>query len=115
MKIIQGKAAFVGDMRVSEERDVGDGIVADEEMIFRQVGFHDSQRLPTSVASGFDDRCALRRIGLVLQPKAGGSDVWFVAVLLEGHPLKDQSPRFSIIGKIASSTREISQDRVGLS
>ena len=32
-KLIERKAAFIGDMRVSEERDVGDGVGADEEVV----------------------------------------------------------------------------------
>ena len=36
-KIVQRKAAFVGDVRVGEEGDVGDGIIADKEIILSQV------------------------------------------------------------------------------
>jgi hypothetical protein len=51
-KIVQGETTLMGDMCVGEERNVGDGIVADEEIIFFQVIFYDSERCPAAFAPG---------------------------------------------------------------
>src|SRR5262245_40265005 len=65
-KIVQGETAFIRDMRVGEERDVGDGIVTDEEIIFSQVVLHDSERCPAAFAPGQQNRIAFWRIRFVL-------------------------------------------------
>ena len=36
-KIIQRKAAFVGNMCISEEGDVGDAVIADKKLILRKM------------------------------------------------------------------------------
>ena len=75
------------DMRVREQGNVSDGIVADKEIIFGQVCLHDFQRRPTAVALRCEQRGFLWRVGLVLNPKSRSGDVRLVAVLLEEHPL----------------------------
>lgn len=44
------------DVGVGEEGDVGDGVIADEEVVIRQVSFHHSQRGPAAVAAGGENR-----------------------------------------------------------
>ncbi len=51
-KITQWKAAFIRDMSIGEQRDVGDGIVADEEVVLCQMVFHDFECGPAAVAFG---------------------------------------------------------------
>jgi hypothetical protein len=51
-KIGERKAAFVRNVCVRKEGDVGDGVAADKEIIFGEVFFHDLERGPTAVAPG---------------------------------------------------------------
>ena len=51
-KIVEREAAFMGDVGVGEERDVGDSVVADEEIILTEVFFHDLQCRPAAFAPG---------------------------------------------------------------
>ena len=47
------------DVRISEEGNVGDAVIADEEISFYQMVFHDLQRGPAAVALGSQERCFL--------------------------------------------------------
>ena len=65
-KIVQWKAAFVGDVRIGEERDVCDRVIADKEIIFTQVFFHNSKRGPAAVAPSGENCVAFGGVRLVL-------------------------------------------------
>jgi hypothetical protein len=39
-KIVEGKSAFVGDVCVGEQRDVGDAVILGEEILLREVLLH---------------------------------------------------------------------------
>src|SRR5262249_38683546 len=90
----EGDAAFLGDMGIRIERDVGDGVaVGGEELVRVEVPFHDAQCLVAllhpllegmhlQVASALDER----------QPEMGGAQVWLQTVLLEEHPLQHLAP-----------------------
>ena len=64
-KIVQRKAAFVGDVRVGEECDVGDGVLADEKIMLAQMCFHDFERGPTAVAPSRSDISVIFRANRV--------------------------------------------------
>jgi hypothetical protein len=96
-KIIEWKTSFMGNVRISEKSDVGDSVVADEEIIRCQVVFHQLQRSPTAVAPGRENCSTFGRIWLVLQPKTRGGDVGFVAILLEEEPLKHFSAKLPVL------------------
>ena len=48
------------DMRVGEKGNVGDAVIADEEIILRQMVFHDLQRRPAAVAFRGEQRGLFR-------------------------------------------------------
>jgi hypothetical protein len=50
-KVIEREAAFMGYMRVGEEGDIGDGVITDEEIVFRQMSFHHFERGPAAVTT----------------------------------------------------------------
>ena len=50
-KVVEREAAFVRDVRVGEDGDVGDGVVGNEEIVFRQMVFHDFERGPAAVTT----------------------------------------------------------------
>ena len=102
-------------VRIGEKGDVGDAVIADEEIVLRQVIFHDLECGPAAVALGCEQRCLFRRVGFVLQPEAGRGDERFVAVLLEEHPLKNVTERFSIFREKFGAFGQISEDGVGFS
>lgn len=87
-ELVEGKAAFVCDMRVREEGNIGNRVVADKEIIVGQMSLHNFQCRPAAVAPNRKGRGPFRRVRLVLQKKPGGCEVRFVAVLLEKQPLK---------------------------
>ena len=86
------------NVRVSEKRNVGDRVAADEEIVSREVFFHDFKRCPTAVPPGCENCAAFGRIRLVLQPEPRGGDVRFVTVLLEKEPLKNAGPMLPVLG-----------------
>ena len=49
----------------------------------------------------------------MLEPEAGRRDKRLVAVLLEEHPLKNQSKLFPIIGQVAGAPCQVGKDRIG--
>jgi len=55
-EIVQREPAFVGHVGVGEEGNVGDGVVADEEVVLREMTFHHFQRSPAAVAAGGENR-----------------------------------------------------------
>src|SRR5689334_22311377 len=75
---------------------------------------HDAQRGPATFAADGERLSALGALGPVLEQKAGRRDVRLMAVLLEEHPLKYQSPEALVFGKKFAAAREIGEDRVRL-
>jgi len=49
-EIIQGKTAFMRNVRIREEGDIGDAVAANEEIVFCQMFFHYLERGPAPVA-----------------------------------------------------------------
>jgi hypothetical protein len=66
-KIVEGKSAFVGDVCVSEQCDVGDRVVLDEEILLREMLLYDFERGQAAVAFSGERRGALRRIRPMLE------------------------------------------------
>ena len=56
----------MGDMSVSKERDVRDRVIVDEEVVLRQMSFHDSKRGPAAGSAKGKRRDPFRGIRLVL-------------------------------------------------
>jgi hypothetical protein len=72
----------VGDVGVGEQRDVGDAVAFDEEILLSEMVLHDFERGQAAVAFGGERRGALGGVGTMLQQKARSSDEW----------LQEQSP-----------------------
>ena len=66
-KIVEGKAAFVGDVRVREQRNVGDAVILSEEILLRQMPLHDFERGPAAVAFGSEHRSPLGGVSTMLK------------------------------------------------
>jgi hypothetical protein len=62
----------MGDVRVGEEGDVGDRVIADEEVVLRKMLFHNFQGGPTAVAFGRKQRGALGCVRAMPQRLPGG-------------------------------------------
>lgn len=51
-KIVKWETAFVGNVRIGEKRDIGDGVGANKEIMLGEMIFHDFERGPAAVALG---------------------------------------------------------------
>src|ERR1041384_874976 len=112
-KNTQRKPTLMRNMRVGEEGDVGDAVIADEKIILGQMLFHDFQSGPAAVALGCEQRGFLRRVRSVLEPETGRRDKWLVAVLLEEHPLKYQRGCLSIFLQKFRALGQIRENGIG--
>ncbi|HXF74538.1 MAG TPA: hypothetical protein VNN13_00455 [Methylomirabilota bacterium] len=103
----------MGDAGVGEEGDVGDGVIADEEIVFRRVALRHFERGPAAGALASEQHGFFCRVGFVLHPEAGSRDVELVAVLLEERPLKDQRELLPVFRQKFRSLSEMGEDGVG--
>src|ERR1700728_4094258 len=98
-KVAQIEAALARTMRISVERNVGDGIrVSSEPIVALEVCFHHGKcgipfRVPLRNKTLFLLKVILRR---VVEPEPRHRDIRFVTVLFEEHPGEGLPPAPSI-------------------
>ena len=111
----QIEAAFVGDVGVRVERDVGDRVApADEPFARLQMRVHYGERVVATPAHQIEDLPAIVLHLRIHHEETDARDIWLVAVLLKEQPLQYLGALETICGEERRAVCEVGDDRVGL-